>query len=245
MKVLFLGTGPASGWPSYGYPKEKRRRPSTYAIQCGETFLFLDTGSVEAVMDGIKMMAESGIERVSGVLLSHAHNDHWAGLNNLRWGPRTKVFLTEDTLYHPYFKEIADKPFSLDLTPIEFFEEFEVGKVKVTPFPLNHIPGTSGFLVECNGRRIAYALDTKGLPKESMEFLKGKVDLLIIDSALPIGETGLHNTYEEALLIGKEIEAKVAAVHLLPMVREEEVLRKAKEIGVEAAVPDDLSIYEI
>ncbi len=240
MKFIAFGTGPASGWPSYGQITQKRRRPSTYAISCKSTNLLLDAGSVEAVMDAVIKL-----KKIDAVLLSHAHNDHWAGLNNLRWGPPTPVYLSEETLNHPYFKEIADKPFSLQLRTVEPFTSFEVGNAKVTPFPLNHIEGTLGYLVECGNVRLAYALDTKWLPEESIDFLRGKVDYLVVDSALPIGETGLHNTYEEALLLGKELGAKVFAVHLLPSVTEREVVEKGKELGVSVIIPEDNQEFDL
>ena len=232
MRVKFLGTGPASGWPAYGYPKEKRRRPSTYLVECGGTRVFLDAGSWEAV-------AEGAGERVDAVLLSHAHVDHWAGLNFLRWGPELPVYSSKETFEHPYFKEISDKPFSLKLTPVEHFKSFEVGSLRVTPFPLNHVIPATGFLVEC-GKTLAYALDTRWLPEESLRFLKGKVDYLIIDAALPKGGQGGHNSYDMALELALELGVKeVFAVHLLPSVTEAEVLEEAERLGAKASVPDD------
>lgn len=239
MRFHTFGTGPASGWPAYGYPTSKRRRPSTYGIDCGAKVL-LDAGSVEAVMDAVTRFGT-----IDTVLLSHAHNDHWAGLNNLRWGPPTPIYLTRETLLHPYFKEIADKPFSLRPVEIEFFKEIKIGEMRVVPFPLNHIEGTSGFLIEC-GTTLAYALDTNGLPEKSLEYLKGKVEYLVIDSALPVGESGLHNTYLDALRIGKELNVKkVFATHLLPIVKEDEVSRAAEELGVDVVIPDDNQEFKL
>ncbi len=239
MRLYTFGTGPASGWPAYGKFTTKKRRPSTYGLDCG-TKLLLDAGSVEAVMDSVGVFS-----KIDAVLLSHAHNDHWAGLNNLRWGPTTPLYLTRETLTHPYFKEIADKPFSLKPMEVNFFEQFKVGEAKIVPFPLNHLEGTSGFLVEC-GATVAYALDTNGLPPRTFEYLKGKVDYLIIDSALPPEETGAHNTYVKALEIGKDLGVKkLFAVHLLPMVNERDIIKKAEEIGVDVVVPDDNESFSL
>jgi len=235
VRLLFLGTGPASGWPAYGYEKEKRRRPSTYALECGETKLFMDVGSWEAVADGVEIM-----KRVDAVLLSHAHVDHWGGVNFLRWGPELPTFSIQETFDHPYFKEIRDKPFSLKLVPVKPFETFRVGEVKVTPFPLRHVIPATGFLVECEDKSLAYALDTRWLPEESFEFLKGRADYLIVDAALPRGGEGGHNSYDMALKLGLELGVKeVFAVHLLPSVTEDEVLEEAERLGVKASVPDD------
>ena len=240
MRAFFLGTGPASGWPAYGKRTRKRRRPSTYAFQCHGTNFFVDVGSWEAALEGSEVLG-----RVDAVFLSHAHVDHWGGINFFRWGPELPTYSARETFEHPYFKEIKDAPFSLALQEVRPFEEVEVGKAKVTPFPLSHSVPAVGYLIEC-GVRVAYALDTKWLPQESLEFLKGSVDYLIVDSALPKGEKGAHNTYSEALALGKELGAKVVfAVHLLPSVKEEEVLEEGEALGVKVVVPDDSSSFEL
>jgi len=240
LRAHFLGTGPASGWPAYGKETEKRRRPSTYAFECGEAKFFIDVGSWEAALEGAKRLGN-----VDFILISHAHVDHWGGLNFFRWGPEMPTFSIKETFEHPYFREIKDAPFSLKLLEVRPFETFEIKGVKITPFPLNHSIPASGFLVEC-GSKLAYALDTKWLPQESLELLKGSVDYLIVDAALPKGEEGAHNTYEEALRLGKEIGAKVVfAVHLLPSVREAEVLAEGEALGVKVEVPDDGDSFEL
>ncbi len=242
MKLHTLGTGPASGWPSYGSEKRKVRRPSTYLVECNGDAVFLDTGSIEAVIEGVRRVKE-----IRAVLLSHAHADHWSGINNLRWGPQTPVFLSKETLEHRYFSEIREAPFSLELTPVRVFEEVEVGEFKVTPFPLLHIEGTIGFLVRCKDSSLAYALDTKGLPKESLKFLVSNgVDYLVIDSSLRPGEEGNHNNYLEAIKLAKEIGARVTfLVHLLPHLEENEVVEAANNEGVLVKIPEDGEVFHL
>ncbi len=241
MRFYAFGTGPASGWPAYGHPTKKRRRPSTYAVECSGFKVLLDVGSIEAAADAAERLGE-----VHAILLSHPHADHWAGINFFRWGPKLPTYSIKETFEHPYFKEIYDKPFSLVLTPVKFFESFDIGEMKVTPFPLNHTVPATGFLIECEGKSLAYALDTRGLPKDSLEFLRGRTDYLVIDSALPKGDEGGHNSFDMALMIGAEIGAKkVFAVHLLPSVREEEVLKEAERLGVDAVVPDDRDSFDL
>ncbi|ALU12090.1 hypothetical protein EYM_00065 [Ignicoccus islandicus DSM 13165] len=218
------------------------RRPSTYLVECGNDAIFIDTGSIEAVIEGIRR-----VRKVSTVLISHAHLDHWSGINNLRWGPKVPVYLTKETLEHRYFSEIREAPFSLVLNTVEPFREFEVGNVKITPFPLLHIEGTVGFLIKCHDVNLAYALDTKGLPKETINFLvENETKYLIIDSSLRPGEDGNHNSYLDAITIAKEIGAQLTfLVHLLPHLTENEIIEAANNYGVLIRIPDDGETFQL
>ncbi len=231
MKIYFLGTGPASGWPGYLGSKRKRRRPSTYLLVCGSTKIFMDVGSLEAAHEGVERVG-----RIDAILISHGHPDHWVGLNYFRWAPeKVKVHLgvgaDSDTLSY-----IVESPYSLDFTFHDPFKSFRIGEVAVSFVPLNHIKYTYGFLIECEGKRLAYLLDTKGLPRETLDVVRG-VDYVLLDASCP-DELGcaMHNTVSEAKRLAEEIGAKMTfMVHLLPMLDE-----KVYE-GYE--VPDDGDVY--
>lgn len=229
--LLTSGTGPASGW------LRPRRRPSTYALKDGNNTILLDAGSPEAVMDVIEIFG-----RPKCALISHAHADHWSGLNVLRW-KGLKVYSHEDTFAHPYFKEIVDAPFDLELNAIEYFKPINVCGFEVVAFPLKHSIPTAGFLI--NGK-VAYLLDTKGLPEETFKYLKGRVEYIIVDSALPEGVKGPHNSFKEAVDLSLDLEVKKAfLVHLLPMIDMDEVLDYAESKGLDAVIPYDGHTYKV
>ena len=87
MKVTFLGTGTSQGIPVVGsnHPvclstnkKDKRLRVSvlvewndyTYVVDCGPDFRY--------------QMLRAGVKRIDGILFTHEHADHTAGLDDIR-----------------------------------------------------------------------------------------------------------------------------------------------------------------
>ncbi len=87
MKITFLGTGTSQGIPIIGSthpvclspnPKDKRLRVSvliewdefTYVIDCGPDFRF--------------QMLRAGCTRLDGIVFTHEHSDHVAGLDDIR-----------------------------------------------------------------------------------------------------------------------------------------------------------------
>ena len=87
MKITMLGTGTSCGVPFIGChcpvclsedPKDKRCR-SSILIEKGNTKVVIDTG-YEFRLQCLR----SGVERLDGVLYTHAHPDHLFGLDDLR-----------------------------------------------------------------------------------------------------------------------------------------------------------------
>ena len=87
MKVTFLGTGTSQGIPVIGSqhpvclsdnPKDKRLRVSVlvewdehaYVIDCGPDFRY--------------QMLRANVQRIDGILFTHEHSDHVAGLDDIR-----------------------------------------------------------------------------------------------------------------------------------------------------------------
>ncbi|MBI5272455.1 MAG: MBL fold metallo-hydrolase [Chlamydiia bacterium] len=84
---LFLGTGASAGVPIIGCkcpvctsssPRNKRLRPSGLLRLSGKTVL-IDVGP-----DFRQQALRAGIERIDGLMLTHPHYDHIAGIDDLR-----------------------------------------------------------------------------------------------------------------------------------------------------------------
>lgn len=87
-KLIFLGTGTSSGIPALGChcatclsedPRDQRFRTSAYLETGQRTKLLLDIGP-----DFRLQALKHRIYWLDGVLITHSHNDHIAGLDELR-----------------------------------------------------------------------------------------------------------------------------------------------------------------
>ncbi len=87
MKVYFLGTGTSQGIPVIGSqnpvsksddPRDKRLRVSVWIHWQNHSFV-IDCGP-----DFRQQMLTSGCDKVEGILYTHEHSDHTAGLDDIR-----------------------------------------------------------------------------------------------------------------------------------------------------------------
>lgn len=242
MKITMLGTGTSCGVPFIGChcpvclsedPKDKRCR-SSILIEKGNTKVVIDTG-YEFRLQCLR----SGVERLDGVLYTHAHPDHLFGLDDLRafyreeksvdiWGSKGTIDRIK-TLY-PY----VFKPFSNDglphLSPHIASQgvPFLVGDIEFIPFFMTHGP------VESTGYRFgncAYVTDVSDIrEEENLKYLEN-LDVLIID-ALMEKKHPSHLSFGEACEIGKKCGAKrVYFTHISHTMKHVDIERKYNGIA--------------
>ena len=242
MKITMLGTGTSCGVPFIGChcpvclsedPKDKRCR-SSVLIEKGNTKVVIDTG-YEFRLQCLR----SGVERLDGVLYTHAHPDHLFGLDDLRafyreeksvdiWGSKGTIDRIK-TLY-PY----VFKPFSNDglphLSPHIASQgvPFLVGEIEFIPFFMTHGP------MESTGYRFencAYVTDVSDIrEEENLKYLEN-LDVLIID-ALMEKKHPSHLSFGEACEIGKKCGAKrVYFTHISHTMKHVDIERKYNGIA--------------
>ena len=242
MKITMLGTGTSCGVPFIGChcpvclsedPKDKRCR-SSILIEKGNTKVVIDTG-YEFRLQCLR----SGVERLDGVLYTHAHPDHLFGLDDLRafyreeksvdiWGSKGTIDRIK-TLY-PY----VFKPFSNDglphLSPHIASQGvlFLVGEIEFIPFFMTHGP------MESTGYRFgncAYVTDVSDIrEEENLKYLEN-LDVLIID-ALMEKKHPSHLSFGEACEIGKKCGAKrVYFTHISHTMKHVDIERKYNGIA--------------
>ena len=242
MKITMLGTGTSCGVPFIGChcpvclsedPKDKRCR-SSILIEKGNTKVVIDTG-YEFRLQCLR----SGVERLDGVLYTHAHPDHLFGLDDLRafyreeksvdiWGSKGTIDRIK-TLY-PY----VFKPFSNDglphLSPHIASQgvPFLVGEIEFIPFFMTHGP------MESTGYRFgncAYVTDVSDIrEEENLKYLEN-LDVLIID-ALMEKKHPSHLSFGEACKIGKKCGAKrVYFTHISHTMKHVDIERKYNGIA--------------
>ena len=217
MKITFLGTGTSTGVPMIANNdpvclssdrRDKRLRTSiliswdtfNYVIDCGPDFR--------------QQMLRENVQSLDGVLFTHEHSDHTAGLDDLRpycfrigamplyLDARVLKSLQTRFAYIFQLKDrypsapkvepnlLTDKAFNLngiDFLPIEAMH----GKLPVTCYRFHNI---------------AYLTDVKTMCSSEKNKLKN-LDVLIVN-ALRIEPHATHFSLEEALAFVEEIQPK-------------------------------------
>jgi phosphoribosyl 1,2-cyclic phosphate phosphodiesterase len=225
---LFLGTGGSLGVPVIGCDCEvcqsdssynKRLRPCAL-IRYGSKNFVIDPGP-----DFREQALRYGVSRMDGVLATHSHHDHTAGLDDLRiynaiMRQPLPLVMSEETYLDlkkrfAYIFDPIEQPKSLvskfdiqilkDFQGVELFQNFPLGYtsyyqtgMKVTGFRIGDL---------------AYFSDIKDYKNEVFDLLQG-VNTLIV-SALRYTSSPMHFTVDEAIdFINKSGVEKAYLTHI-------------------------------
>ena len=220
LRVTFLGTGTSQGIPIIGSthpvclsdnPKDKRLRVSVllswddynYVIDCGPDFR--------------QQMLRENVNHLDGILYTHEHSDHTAGLDDIRpfffrqgnipIYAHSRVVKSLKKRFDYIFQEKNKYPGAptVDINLIENNMPFSIGNKDVTPVNVLHNK------LQVFGYRIGdftYLTDVKTvLPEEKEKIKRTKV---LVVSALRIEPHISHFNLEEALAFIKEIKPEKA-----------------------------------
>lgn len=209
MKVYFLGTGTSQGIPVIGSEhavnksqdsRDKRLRVSVWVYWDDFSFV-IDCGP-----DFRQQILTSGCQKVDGILYTHEHADHTAGLDDIRpfnfkqgeipIYAHQRVVDNLKRRFDYVFETVNKYPGAPSVKPIEVVNghPFRIGDK--TAVPINVFHGT----LQVFGYRIddfAYLTDVKTIEKEEIEKLKG-VKVLVVN-ALREEEHQTHFNLKEAL----------------------------------------------
>lgn len=198
MKVTILGCGGSSGVPLIGNvwgdcdpaePRNRRRRVSIL-VEEGETKILVD-----ASPDLREQFLDAGVDRLTAVILTHAHADHVHGIDDLRsinylMQAPLPLYATPDTLaevgrrfgYALEPPRIPPTFYRPVLTPMPIAgSSFTVGGIEVRCFEQDHGYGTT---LGLRFGKVAYSTDVVKLPPESIAALEG-IDTWIVDCLRP------------------------------------------------------------
>ncbi len=145
----------------------------------GKTKLLIDCGiSAKRVTD---RLAQIGVapEELSGILLTHEHSDHVAGIRVFTKKFATPVYATAGTL------EAMEKQHNVVESEIHILQAgsyFEIGSVTVHPFTLPHdAQEPVGYLLHTGQRKIAVATDMGRICEDIAWEMKGS-DFVFLES---------------------------------------------------------------
>jgi len=220
-QFVFLGTGTSHGVPLIGCGCRTctSRNPKNCRTRCAavlglpEGNLLIDTPPELRVQ-----LIRERIGLVHAVLYTHAHADHLFGLDDLRIFPRylgheLPVYCEEEVeagirRSFGYAFDPANRAFPAGGVPKLLFrritaEPFDVLGARVVPIRLVH--GRSRVLGFRFGR-LAYCIDTKRIPPESMSLL-ADLDVLILD-CLRREPHATHLSLDEAIEVASRLGPK-------------------------------------
>ena len=233
-ELIFLGTGTSAGVPMIGCgcevcasddPRDQRTRPSVLVRYSDQTpdqpprqFL-IDTSP-----DMRQQALTQSLNRIDGVLYTHAHADHIFGLDDLRrFNAVMKtaidihaepmvlaslrnmfpyVFAPENNINKSFVPTLIAHELKPD-APLELFG------ATWTPIRLMHgrLP-ILGFRIDFAGNSIAYCTDVSTIPPETYPHLED-LDVLVIDG-LRFRHHPTHLTIDQALEQIERIKPKQA-----------------------------------
>lgn len=245
-KLAFLGTGTSQGVPIIGCrcrvcssaDRRDQRLRTSVALEGQGTRVVVDTGP-----DFRAQMLREGVTSLEGVVYTHEHKDHLAGMDDVRpfnylqkramtlhASARVEEALRRD--FHYAFEEnkhggVPD----VHIARVRDFELFELGGMDWEPLPIVH-----GSL-DIHGYRVddlAYITDANAIPKRSLERLQG-LEVLVLNALRPEPHYS-HFSLPEALEVAAALGAKhTYLTHISHLMGRHEDVQKELPEGVSLA----------
>ncbi len=218
MDIEFLGTGTSLGVPLIGChckvckssnAKDHRLRSSLLIKTESQNFV-IDSGP-----DFRQQMLRTGIERIDGILLTHAHYDHVGGLEDIRafnfLQQKPLDIYAQDIVVNDIHKKydyaFVPNPYpgvpQMSLHVIDSESPFQIGDTEIVAVQAMHAK------LMVYGYRIgnfAYVTDANYIPKKEIEKLRN-LDVLVIN-ALRKSKHLSHFNVKQALEVVTEVQPK-------------------------------------
>jgi len=139
-------------------------------IDTGKTRILVDAGISQRKLKARLKQIGSSLEEIDSVVVSHEHSDHTTAIPSLK----NPIYVAKDTS-HIWTDRVRD------LREFTTSAPFEIGDVRITPFPVSHDAiDPVGFLIEADGKRIGVVTDIGYVTELVKERLSGS-DALVIE----------------------------------------------------------------
>ena len=217
-QIIFLGTGTSQGVPVIGSthpvclsdnPRDKRLRASVM-VQYTDKNILIDCGP-----DFRQQMLRENLNQVDAILITHEHNDHIIGLDdvrplNFKTQKAMPTYAKQQVLneiQHRFPYVFAQEKYpgapSMQLNAIDD-NAFWIDEIKIIPLPAMHgnLP-VFGYRIG----NMAYLTDINFIPESTFNLLND-LEILVIDALRVIDKHHSHLTLEESVHYAKRIGAK-------------------------------------
>lgn len=226
MRITLLGTGTSTGVPMIGCrcavctstdPRDRRLRTSALIESAGGNVL------IDAGPDMRQQLLTAKVRSLHGVLLTHEHQDHIGGLDDLRplnyrmqsaitlYGQQRTIDAVKSRYYYAFSENSggSSRP-NLTLSPITAWQTLTIADLTIMPIPITH--GALHILGFRIGK-FAYITDASTITPDVCAALAG-VEVLVIN-ALRDEPHPMHLSFNQATEYVDQIGPKRAFfVHL-------------------------------
>lgn len=245
MIFTFLGTGTSQGVPMIGCtcvvcssknPKDKRLR-SSIMIESGSDRVVIDTGP-----DFRQQMLRENVRSLDGVVFTHEHKDHIAGLDDVRafnylHKKSMDIYATPrvlEALHREFFYVFSGISYpgipKLELHTIDS-RPFKVASFDFIPIPVMHLDlPVMGFRIG----NFSYITDANYIDNDSKELIKGSEVLVL--NALRKEKHVSHFNLDEAVSLVEELKPKKAYLtHISHQLGLNDEVNRQLPAGIECA----------
>ena len=186
------------------------RKGDAHLLRCGNTVYLIDTGKKKEFDTLYRVLKENGVERLTGVILTHTHSDHTGGLKKLLQSDIAVEHVYMSAFYalskedkeHPVVKALKNtgmEPIRLksgDTLPLDGGELTVLGPLTAVPDPDEENSNSLVLLASGGGGSILFTGDMEFLEEGSL-LSKG---LIPHADVIKIGNHGEGDATSEQLI---------------------------------------------
>lgn len=248
MRLTVLGS--AASYPDAG------RACAGHLVQEGDTAVLLDCGN--GVLSNLGTLIDP--THLAAVFVTHGHIDHFADVyalqSALRYaptGPMPPLPLYTPAGLFPRMQAAlgehgaAELAAAFEVHELEAGETVAVGRLRLTPQPVDHVGAAFALVVESGHARFCYTSDSK-LTEAVLAAAQG-ASLLLAEATLPPAYAGKapHMTPAEAAELASRVGASTLVMtHLWPTVDRNEARVTAQGIfNGRIVVAEELDSFDI
>ncbi|WP_311442450.1 MBL fold metallo-hydrolase [Hoylesella enoeca] len=217
MRLTFLGTGTSGGVPALGCdcavcrstdPHDKRLRTAAL-LETKTTRILIDSGP-----DIRQQLLAQPFRKIDGVLLTHIHYDHVAGIDDLRphcvfgnidiYADTNTVGGLKQTMPYCFTDKLYPGVPLLKLHTIVPHQHLRIGDIALTPIRVMHdqLP-----ILGYRFGKLAYITDMKTIDASELKYLRG-VETLVVNALRFEKEHHSHQLVADAIKFSHRIGAR-------------------------------------